>query len=56
MKKVRHERAEITSAEIKKNNKRILWTIICQQIGHTGRNVLVSRNMQPTKTESRWNR
>ena len=36
----------------KKNPKRILWTVIWQQIGWTGK---VSKNVQPAKTESRRN-
>ena len=39
-----------------KNHKRILWTLICQLIWQPRRNGQVSRNIQPTKTESRRNR
>ena len=56
--KTRNERREITTktTEIQKNHKRILWTIICQQIGQPRRNGHISRNIQPTKTESGRNR
>ena len=40
----------------KKNHKRTLWTIICQQTGQPRRNGQVSRNIQPAKTKSRRNR
>ena len=40
----------------KKNHKRILWTIKCQQIWQCRRNGQLSRNIQPTKIESRRNR
>ena len=39
-----------------KSHNRILWTVICQQIGQARGNERVSRNMQLTKTESRRNR
>ena len=35
-----------------KNYKRILWTVICQQIGRPRRNGQISRDIQPSKTES----
>ena len=41
--------------EIKKN-KRILWTIILQQIWQPRRNGQLSRDLQPAKTELRRNR
>ena len=44
------------TAEIPNNRKRIVWTILCQQIGQPRRNGQVSRYMQPTKTESRRSR
>ena len=31
---------------------RILWAVICQQVGHPRRNGQISRNMQPVKIES----
>ena len=37
---------------ISKNHKRILWTIIYQQIGQPRRNGQISRNIPPSKTES----
>ena len=39
-----------------KKHKRILWTITHQQIGQPRRHGQVSRNIQPTKSESRINR
>ena len=38
-----------------KNQKRILWTIICQQIWQPRRNGQFSKDIQPVKTESRRN-
>ena len=35
-----------------KDYKRILWTIICQQIGQPRRNGQISSNKQPFKIES----
>ena len=51
-KKMRNEKGEITTdtAEIQKIiNKRILWTIVCQQIWQPTRNGQLSRDVQPTK-------
>ena len=49
---MRNEKGEITTdtAEIQKIiNKRILWTIVCQQIWQPTRNGQLSRDVQPTK-------
>ena len=40
----------------KNNRKRMLQTVICQQIGHSKRNGHISRNMQPSYYESGRNR
>ena len=39
-----------------KNRKRILQTVICQQIKQPRRNRQISRNMQPSKTKLGRNR
>ena len=39
-----------------KNHKRILWTVICQQIGQSRRNGHFSGNTQFSKTKSGRNR
>ena len=39
-----------------KNHKRMLQTVICQQIGQPRRNGQISRNIQACKTESGRNR
>ena len=39
-----------------KNHKRLLWTIICQQIWQPNRNEQLSRDIQPDKIESRRNK
>ena len=44
------------TAEIQKNHKGKLWTIIYQQIWQPRRNGQPSRDLEPTKTESRRNR
>ena len=57
--KIRNERGEITTntTEIKnKNHRRILPTVICQQIGQPRRNGWISRSIQPAKTDLRRNR
>ena len=36
--------------------ERILWTIICQEIWQARRNGQLSRDLEPTKAESRRNR
>ena len=36
--------------------KRILWKIICQQAGQSGRNGQIPRNLQTTNTEIGRNR
>ena len=44
--KIRNERGQITdTSETQKNHKRILWTIICQQIRQSRRNGQISGNM-----------
>ena len=55
--KMSNGKGEISTdtAEIQ-NNKRILLTIICQQIWQPRRNGQLSRDIQPTETESRRNR
>ena len=40
----------------KKENIRLLWTSICQEIWQHRRNGQLSRNIQATKTESKRNR
>ena len=55
MKKENNDQYHTTEIQ-KKNQKRILRTVICQYIGQPVRNVQFSRNMQPAKTESRKNR
>ena len=51
-------RGEITTdtTKIQKNHKRILWIVICQQIGQPRRNGQISRNIQPMNTESKRNK
>ena len=53
------ETAEIQNKKHKqkteRERKRILWTIICQQIGQPRKNGQVSTNIQSTNTESRRN-
>ena len=44
------------TADIQKKHKRLLQTIICQQILQPRRNGQLSRDIQPTKTESRRKR
>ena len=55
IKKIRNERGEITdSTEIQKQKQKNIKEY-CQQIDQPRRNGQVSRNIQPTKTESRIN-
>ena len=42
---------EVTTSGKKKNYKRKLLTVICQQIGPPRRNRQGSRNIEPAKTE-----
>ena len=51
--KIRNEKGEVTTdiAEIQKKNKRILWTIVCQQIWQPGRNGQLYTDIQSAKTE-----
>ena len=55
--KIRNERGEITTSttEIQKYHKRILQTVICQQIGQPRRYGQIFRDIQPAKTKSRRN-
>ena len=55
--KIRSEKGEISmdTAETQKN-MRIQWKTICQQILQTRRNGQLPRDIQPSKTELRWNR
>ena len=39
-----------------KTHKRILWTILCQQIWQPRRNGQLSKSLQPVKTDLRRNR
>ena len=58
MNKIRNEIGEIIpdNTEIKKNHKRIIWTVIWQQIRQPGRNGQILRNAQPSETEPGRNR
>ena len=53
--KIRNERGEISTDTAKNKNKRILWTITCQQILQPRRNGQFYRHVQPTKTQSKRN-